>query len=152
MDHQSHNIEKGSFKDVFFNLELVQAHYSELVKLKEIFVVNGDYDKYNDLEKSGRLFTLRAFKNKMPVGYSINILETHLHYKDVLVCYNDLLFIHPEYRATPLGLKLIRETEKQAKESGAEVMLWHAKPNTPLDKILPRLGNRLHENIYLKEL
>lgn len=152
MDHQSHKIRKGSFTEIFFKIPLLMAHYDELVKLKDIFVLDGDYERYSNLEESGNLITLLAFENETLVGYSLSILNTHLHYKDVLVCYNDLLFIHPSKRNSPLGLRLIKETEKEAREAGAEVMLWHAKPDTPLDKILPRLGNRKHENIYLKEL
>jgi predicted GNAT superfamily acetyltransferase len=152
MDHQSHKIRKGSYTEALFNLPLLSAHYDELVKLKDIFVIDGDYDRYADLEESGKLITLLAFEGDTLAGYSVNILNTHLHYKDVLVCYNDLLFIHPDKRNSPLGLRLIKETEKAAKEAEAEIMLWHAKPETPLDKILPRLGNKKHEHIYLKEL
>lgn len=152
MDHQSLKIREGSYTEALFNLPLLSAHYDELVKLKDIFVINGDYERYAELEETGKLFTLLAFEGDILVGYSVNILNTHLHYKDVLVCYNDLLFIHPDKRNSPLGIRLIKETENKAREYEAEVMLWHAKPGTSLDKILPRMKNRLHENIYLKEL
>src|SRR5574343_582765 len=115
MDHQSHNIRRGSYTEALFNLPLLSAHYDELVKLKEIFVIDGDYERYADLEESGKLITLLAFEGDVLVGYSVNILNNHLHYKDVLVCYNDLLFIHPSKRNTPLGLRLIKETEKAAR-------------------------------------
>ncbi len=152
MDHQSLKIREGSYTEALFNLPLLSAHYDELVKLKDIFVINGDYERYAELEETGKLFTLLAFEGNTLVGYSVNILNTHLHYKEVLVCYNDLLFIHPDKRNSPLGIRLIKETENKAREYEAEVMLWHAKPGTSLDKILPRMKNRLHENIYLKEL
>jgi hypothetical protein len=152
MPHQSLEIRRGSYKEALFNMPLLASHWDELVKLKDVFVVNGDYDKYEHLEQSGSLISLLAFYEDELVGYSINLLSNHLHYKDVLVCYNDLLFVHPSKRNTPLGLKLIRETEQAAKEEGAEIMLWHAKVDSSLDKILPRLGNSLHEHIYLKEL
>jgi predicted GNAT superfamily acetyltransferase len=152
MPHQSLEIRRGSYKEALFNMPLLASHWDELVKRKDLFVVNGDYDRYEELEKSGKLINLLAFCDEELVGYSINILSTHLHYKDVLICYNDLLFVHPDKRNSPLGLKLIKKTEENARIAGAELMMWHAKVNSPLDKILPRLGNSLHENIYLKEL
>lgn len=132
--------------------ELLEEHWEELVKKKHLLKVNPDLEVYNQLESSGKLLTLVAYVGNRLVGYSVNILNNHLHYKDVLVCMNDLLFVSKDYRTTPLGLKLIKLTEKAAKDKGVQIMTWHTKPNTPLDKILPRLGNSLHEHIYTKEL
>ena len=152
MHPQSLEIKEGSYKDALFNTELLNEHWNEIVTKKHLFKVNGDYERYSLLETDGALLTLIAKVNDVVVGYSVNIISPHLHYKDSLVCYNDLLFVSKEKRTSPLGIKLIKHTEELAKQRGAQVMLWHAKQDTPLSKILPRMGNTLHEHIYMKEL
>lgn len=152
MQQQLLKIEEGSYKDALFKTELLNEHWEELVSKKHLFKVNGDYERYDLLEKNGALITILAKENDEVVGYSVNILSPHLHYKDTLVCYNDLLFVSKDKRNSPLGIKLIKYTEELAKERGAQVMLWHAKQDTPLSKILPRMGNTLHEQVFMKEL
>lgn len=65
---------------------------------------------------------------------------------------NDLLFVAEEHRKTRVGLDLIRETEKQAFARGAEMMLWHAKENTSLSILMPKLGYSVQDIIYSKVL
>ena len=38
-----------------------------------------------------------------------------------------------------------------ARDKGARLMLWHAKPGTALEKILPRIGYRVEETAFCKE-
>jgi len=52
MPHQSLKIRRGSYKEALFNMPLLASHWDELVKRKDLFVVNGDYDRYEELEKS----------------------------------------------------------------------------------------------------
>lgn len=152
MEHQLLKIREGSVFEALSSSDILEEHWNELVKRKHLLKVNPHNEVYKCLEDNGQLFTLIAECDNKMVGYSVNTLTPHLHYMDVMVCANDLLFVLKEYRNSPLGIKLIKETEKLARERGAQVMTWHAKPNTPLDKILPRLSNNLHEHIYTKEL
>lgn len=132
--------------------DLLVEHWIESAKNKSLMVLNPDIDKYSELEKLGALVSLFAYAKGEIVGYSLNFLQPHIHYKDLMCSYNDVLFIKKEYRESPLGLKLIRETERISRERGAELMLWHAKEGTTLDKLLPRMGCRIQEIMYCKEL
>jgi predicted GNAT superfamily acetyltransferase len=105
------------------------------------------------MEASGALFILAAFnQDGVLVGYSVNFVMRHLHYADLCVASNDLLFVSKEHRHGRLGLQLIRATEARAKEEGARLMLWHAKPNTPLADIMPRLGYGVQDIIFSREV
>lgn len=152
MQPQSLKIREASVMEALSQTELLDEHWDELVKKKHIFQVNPDIETYQLLESQGKLFTLVAELDNKVVGYSVNIYSHNLHYKNVLMCSNDLLFVSKEYRNSSAGLKLIKETEKKAKLLDCKIMLWHSKLDTPLSKILPRLGNSLHENIFTKEL
>ena len=152
MQTPSLKIEEGSYKDALFDIELINEHWVEMESRKDLLQIDVDYDRYEAVEQAGMLLVLIAKENEKVVGYSVNILSTHLHHKDTLMCYNDLLFLTQSKRNGSLGIRLIQETEELAKRRGAEMMFWHSKSNTPLSRILPRMGNTLYEQVFIKEL
>lgn len=131
---------------------LLEQHREELTTNKDLMVLKPDVDTYVRLEDQGRLLSLGAFEGDEIVGYSVNILANNLHYVDVTMCQNDVLYVREDKRQGPTGLRLMRETERLAKERGADMMLWHAKPGTNLDAILPRLDYRVQDVIYSRVL
>ena len=76
----------------------------------------------------------------------------HFHYADLRVTQNDVLFVKKEFRGGRLGLRLLKATEDHAKSEGCKLMLWHAKENTALDKLLPKLKYGVQEIMYSKEI
>lgn len=127
---------------------LFSEHWEEIALNKQVMVLKPDEAKYRTLEANGTLLILGAFDGDRVVGYSVNIVTNHLHYADLTVCNNDLLFVTEDKRCGRLGLQLIRETEKAAKQRGANLMLWHAKPGTALEKMMPRLGYGVQDIIF----
>ena len=51
-----------------------------------------------------------------------------------------------------LGLRLIKVTEDHAKSEGCKLMLWHAKQDTTLAQMLPRLRYGVQDIVFSKEL
>lgn len=132
--------------------DLFADHWDEVAKNKHVMVLNPDWTAYKLLESQHKLLVLAAFIDGKLVGYSANIINRHLHYFDLVICNNDILFVHKDHRSSPVGLRLIRETEKMAKQAGAQMMLWHAKQQTALDKIMPKLKYQVQDIIYSKEI
>lgn len=132
--------------------DLITLHWQEIAKNKQLMVLKPNVAMYRNLEESGMLLSLGAYSDGVLVGYSVNTLYNHLHYSDLSMCQNDVLYIHPDFRNTRLGLSLIKETEAKAKEKGVDMMLWHAKENSALDKLMPRLGYGVQDIIYSKGL
>lgn len=132
--------------------ELFDEHWEEIARNKEVMILKPDYQKYRALEEIGACKSLIAYYDGKLVGYSINFIQPHMHYSDLVICYNDIVYTDPAYRSKPVGLRLLKETEKKAKEWGARMMLWHVKPDTPMFKIMPRLAYNLGEVIYSKVL
>jgi GNAT superfamily N-acetyltransferase len=131
---------------------LLEEHRQELATNPEKMRLDPDVATYAHLEELNRLMSLGVFTDDGEmVGYSINIVARNLHY-DLVMCQNDILYLQKDHRVGATGLKLIRATEDHAKELGCDFMLWHAKPNTSLDKILPRVGYRVQDVMYSKEL
>lgn len=131
---------------------LIDEHWHESARNKHLMVLKPDVARYELLEAAGCLLGLVAYVDDEIVGYSVNVLSPHLHYADLMVAHNDVLFVAKSHRESSLGLKLIRETRRAAKARGAHLMLWHAKEATALAAILPKMGCKVQEIIYSEEL
>ena len=131
---------------------LLEAHREELTTNKGLMILKPDISTYEMLESKNALLSLGAFDGDEIVGYSVNIMAHNLHYSDLMMCQSDVLYVREDKRQGPAGLKLMRETERLAKERGAQMMLWHAKPDTNLNALLPHLNYSVQETIYTKVL
>lgn len=131
---------------------LFRDHWDEIALNKGVMALKPDYDRYEAIERAGNLMVICVYDDTKLVGYSVNMIIHHLHYADLVVSSNDLLFVHKDYRKGRLGLMLIRETEEQSRQRGAQLVLWHAKPNTALNELMPRLGYGVQDIIYSKEV
>lgn len=132
---------------------LLAAHWDEVAKNKQVMVLKPDRERYEQLEKMGGLLCLAAIDPDGDiVGYSVCFIGPHIHYADLIVANNDVLFLREDLRPSSVGLRLIRETEKAARAKGARLMLWHAKENTALAKIMPRMGYGVQDIIFSKQL
>lgn len=134
------------------NLDLGRDHYDEIARNKQVMVFKPDIERFQDIENTGLLLSIAAFDEDKMVGYSVTILHTHLHYADLKCAYNDMLYVHPEYRKGRVGLQLIRETQRLCKARGVQFMTWHAKEDTPLATLLPKLGCKVQDIIFSEEL
>lgn len=132
--------------------DLFEQHHDEVYGGKNPFPLALDYDMYGRMESVDMAFGLFAYYEEIIVGYSVCFLSPNLHSREFVSCNNDALFVDPLFRDTPLGLKLIKATEKKAKEKGASLMVWNSPFNTSLVKILPRLGYNCIEAVYAKEI
>lgn len=128
--------------------DLLQQHWEEVALNKDIMILAPDWDRYRLLEQAGKVLSLFAVEegNRL-VGYSVNVIDYHLHYSGLKVCQNDVLFVDPTQRGTT-GLRLIQETEAAARSADARLMLWHAKPDSALDCILRRRRYLIQDIIY----
>ena len=120
--------------------DLIKLHYEEIAVNKDVIPLDPDWDKYKHLCDNELLITITVRDEGKLIGYSIFFITNHLHYKSTKYANNDLLFLHPDYRAGMLGLRLIRESEKILKEKKVDKILWHIKFNKDFRIILHRLG------------
>lgn len=132
--------------------ELLLAHREELTTHKHIMALKPDIGRYKALEDADRLITLALYDEDKIVGYSVNLLNNNLHYSDLVIMQNDILYIHPQYRKGTWGMKLIKETEHMAAARGAKMVLFHGKENTSFSALMPRLGYGVQDIMFSKEL
>ena len=135
-------------------IALVQEHRDELATYKDVMALNPDRERYKELEDAGRLKTLvlRDDDNKI-VGYSVLVFSRSLHYKDLSLATNDVIYVRKDLRNTGWGLKLLGETEVAAREffdGQPFMMMFHAKKDTALIDLMPKLGYAVQDVIYSK--
>lgn len=132
---------------------LMVPHWHEVAKHKDRMVLAPDWAKYADLEAHGKLFVVYVLDDDYNLlGYSFNFLDTHIHYKDLIVASNDALYVSPAARNSAAGLRLIRATKDRAAELGAKLMLWHAKQGSALDKLFLAKRLQVQDVIYSEPL
>jgi GNAT superfamily N-acetyltransferase len=128
-------------------------HREELTTLKHIMILKIDWNKYRNLEKNGIMFSLvLRNENSVIVGYSVILVMPNMHFSDLIQAYSDTIYVHPKHRNTTWGIKLIKQTEKLAKEKGAKLMLWHGREGSVFSSIMPRLGYYVQDILFGKEL
>lgn len=152
----SHNyvIKKEPLGDKIENLlpPLLEEHWEEVALNKQLMVLKPDLEKYAKLEELGLIIALFAYADNKIAGYSVNIIVNNMHYSDLIMCQNDVIFVSKEHRTSSLGIRLIKETEKYARELGAEMMLWHAKEHSNFSKLLRKKNYNIQDIIYSKNL
>jgi GNAT superfamily N-acetyltransferase len=140
-----------SFKDDA--VPLLKRHWEEIAVNKTKIKYNPDWEAYANLEDAGilKIFTARGAGNSL-VGYFACFVKAHIHYKDHLFAYNDVLFLDKDYRKGFTGPKLMKFAERCLKEDGVEVMIVNTKRHKPFDSLLLWLGYTHIENLYSKVL
>lgn len=133
-------------------MPLLVEHWEEIARNKELMVLAPNIDAYRWLEEQEAIFALGAFDAGSLIAYSVTLIQQHLHYQGLRYATNDVLFVSKPHRSGRLGYRLMRETERVATERGAKLMLWHAKQDTPLEAILPRMGYAVQDIIFSKAL
>ena len=133
--------------------EIMRDHWAEVGSHQGVRALNIPADKYADLESRGMLLSLFALDERGEIaGYSINIVAMNMHSADTCYVQNDALFLSNAHRKGFAGIRLMKETEKAAKARGAKLMIWHAKEQTGLDRLLPLLGYGVLDVMYSKEI
>ena len=132
---------------------LLEAHREELTTHKHIMQLKPDVSRYKLLEDAGKLISLGVYEDDgTPIGYSINFLHANLHYSGLMMIQNDILFLDKKHRRGSIGVQILKKTEEIAKERGAMFALYHAKPNTPFQALLQKMGYDVQDIIFSKEI
>jgi hypothetical protein len=131
--------------------DLIVMHYDEIASDKHVIKLDPDWGKYESMERDNALRIFTARKDGKLVGYSVFFLVWHPHYKQNLFAQNDIVFLHPDHRGGT-GVRLIRYSEEQLRKDRVDKLVWHAKPDTALSQLLPKMGYIVQDIILGKVL
>ena len=131
-------------------LGLIEEHYQELTLNKDFVKLNPDWARYQKLENENKLHIFTARDNGKLLGYSFFFLDTHIHYMDLLVATNDVLYLTASHRLGITGIRLIKFSESELLKLGAKKITWHIKDSMDLSPILNRMGYLAEDTILGK--
>lgn len=127
-------------------------HWLALGSFPDLAPLKPDFGTVLALEEGGKLLSIGVFDGNDLVGYSVNVVTNWLHSSDVLMCQNMVLWLDVNYRVGMNGVKLIRKTERLARNLGCGIFLCGTKEDTTLFELLPKLKYELHETVYARVL
>ena len=133
-------------------LLLLDAHYEELTLNKHIVKLNPDWEEYDRREKLNKFVLITMRLDSKLIGYSAWFVDRHIHYKDLLVATNDVVFLKKEYRSGMNGIKLLKKSEDIVAKLGAHKLTWHVKESNDFTPILKRMGYSIEDIIVGKIL
>lgn len=119
---------------------LLDKHYEELTLDKDVVKLNPIWSLYAELEEKNQFFLFTVRDEDVLVGYSAFFMKPHIHYKDLIVATNDVIFLKKEYRLGITGIKLLKYSEQKIRELGAKKITWHVKYSNDFRPILHRMG------------
>lgn len=109
-----------------------------------------DIDKLDHLNSLGMLHIIIVRDDGRLVGYHASVIDTLIHYKNVLAAKGDLHWLHPDYRKGTIGIKLLKEVERTLKLRGVQVMYDFTKLYLDKGPVFEHLGYRAIERTYSK--
>ena len=132
------------------------AHHAELADEadRRRMPLDMDWPAYQALDDQGKLLLITAREpasnghGAVLVGYVIAFVMTHMHYRGILCCFEDLYWLAPAYREPgqdslsqigSTGAQMFLELEAAARKRGvkkifADTKLW--QDNTPLFEMI----------------
>jgi hypothetical protein len=119
---------------------LLEQHYEELTLNKQRIKLKPVWARYLALETEGKFITVTARIDSELVGYSGFFLDKHIHYEDLMVATNDVLFLRKDLRQGMAGIRLIKYSEGTMRDFGANKITWHVKYKNDIRPILHRMG------------
>jgi hypothetical protein len=127
---------------------LMEAHWQEIAKNKDLLKLNPDVACYQAIEQNNKMLLVTARCETRLVGYFLWLLVTHAHYKHVLVAEEDLHFMLPEFRRGLTGYSFIKAACKAATDAGAKLLIMREKIGHEHQALMKRLKFKPTDIVY----
>ena len=132
---------------------LLEKHWLEVALHHDDIKLEPDIERYARIEELGKLVIVTARDGANLIGYSIFLLQNHIHYASLLYAANDVIFLDSAYRkGTTAGIRLIKTSESILQAMGCKKIVWHIKVDHDWSAILGRMGYQEEEIIMGKLL
>ncbi len=113
--------------------------------------VDDKWAQYRAIEPSGFFHLYAAFLGQHLIGFMAFLLPVIPHY-GVTIAVAESFFVGQRFRKGGAGLKLLRAAEEHARQAGSPALMASAPIGGRLAEVLPRLGYRETNRVFLKEL
>jgi hypothetical protein len=128
----------------------MQAQWEEVGSMKDR-PLDVDVDKFTALQSAGMLLCCAARDGDVVVGYTVDLVQSHLHYKTTLISQADSYYIVKEYRAR-CAMGLTRFVEKVSREMGITSRITRTKNTNKAGDFFKAMGYVETEVAWMKRL
>lgn len=118
---------------------LLKLHWEEIGVFNKL---NPNWEWYQILEDKKVLHIITARDDQKLIGYYISIISPHIHYANILIAENDILYLHKNYRKGLTGYKLIKFAIEQLKTK-VQAIILSMKAEQSFMPLAQRLGFKL---------
>lgn len=140
-----------SFEDLWpLMQDHLLAHWHEVGSFPE-FKVDPDLDRAFFLQNQGGIACFAARDGELLVGYVVDFIQFHPHYKTVKVAVCDLHYIAPEYRAK-CARGLTKFVERVEREMGVYSRITRSKRANRAGDFFKAMGYNEAEVAWIKRL
>ncbi len=94
---------------------LITEHWEELALNKDKIRLCPDVVKYKQLQDLNILHNVVVYKDDEIVGYSVLLVQPHLHYANDVHASVDVIYVSKNHRQSSVGARLLVTTEDYAK-------------------------------------
>lgn len=132
---------------------LFQAHWREIARHRERVALDPDWARYRRLEDAGTLLAVTARHGWRLVGYETFLVSPHLHYRQIIVAGQDMVYLAPEHRAGGFAYcALLRFCDAELVKRGVNIVIRRDKAAHALDAVYRRVDHSLVERVHEKVL
>ncbi len=145
-----YTMEKEEFARAKAGIEVLFNKHREEVGSFGEYPIDPEWSNYRLLSDSGLLHNFILRHHGTVVGYYITLVVRHPHYA-FKTAENDIIYISPEHRGT-IAIKFLKWVDEQLKELGVNFINIGVKPMRDFSIVLKRMGYKLLETRYYKEV
>lgn len=133
----------------------MRRHWEALALERDVIPLDVDWDRYLALAATGQLCVTTARFDGLLVGYILNLVSGHLHYRSTLHAHMDAYWLDPAYRGGLEVIRWFRLNEEHLRSLGVRKVTGSEKLhylNGRVGLIFQRLGFRPVERTWSKVL
>jgi len=137
---------------------MMERHAQEVSVKRSRVVLDIDYNLHCTYQIAGLLQLLTARRRGELVGYMMAMVGPHLDYRSTRWCSIIKYYLQPECRSGWTGVHMFKEFERKMRElnvsvmNGTEAVRYRNKRNYRVERLFKRLGYRMIERTFTKEL
>lgn len=133
------------------NIDELVAEYVEESHQVEVPQPDPQWDHYRMMQAAKIFQYIGAFKGHKLIGF-IGVVTSKLPHHGKAVSVTESFFVAKQFRSTGAGIKMLRAAEEHAKAFGSPCLVVSAPHNGVLEAIMPRLGYREAQRIFIRSL
>jgi len=148
-------IEEIRIEDYFGAMDYIVHHYYAVGGHKVAGLqppIDIAWDKLQRLEEEGHTLTVGAIDDVSLIGFVLYLIINHLHHQTVKIALCDILAVSPNHRGRGIGRALMKHAEPLLCNEGVKQVAHGFRTCYDEEPLFPKLGYRLIEQTYAKEL